>query len=403
MREILVGILSILLLSSCGRGQVAASDPPQPPAMAPAPDLTTQGEAVVKFRAAGSGWAALVERLRVIEDVTAPDRRLLLAMNGTQSTTAISPPPGWSLIDFAIHPSGQISLILANNTELRLQRRTADGTLLADSSFVDAEASTDPFFGDLGQIDNSRSLVPKSTRDAARLAPIGEDLLATYRTGRNAVIVQRLSFTTAGNFNGSWRTIVEPGVPIYIVRLTGGTFDPFSSLDNQWHVLTDVAEGRIAVAVRVGGTELTTGHRQFFGEPLDPALVSGAIVTVLDLNGRRLSATPIDTHVPSEVHTLRWSGDMVLLAGRQFTARKDDGTGWDGFLAAIRNGSEAAMQILDFDQGDVILDVATLNDGRIVLVGTTAYTQNPNGGSVSESAESLLAVIPQVGAPPQHV
>jgi hypothetical protein len=363
------------------------------------------GVAVIKFRAEGSEWAALTERFKRLEDKTAPDRRLLTAPDGTRAVTSIDPPAGWSLIDFALHPSGEITLILATDKELRLQRRAANGDLIGDSNFTDAEAATDPFIGDARRIPDPQSLVPLGTRDSVRLEPLGEDLLLAMRTGRNAVIAQRLTYVGAGNFSRQWRTLVEPGVPIDLVRLTGGTFDPFASLDNQWHVALDVDEqGRSAIAVSLTHTELPAGHREYFHEPIDPALFSGAILTLLDPTGVRLSATPIDMHVDSEIHALRWVGDTVFLGGRVLTVRQGDGSGWDGFLARLKFGDPAAqVQTLDFDRGDVILDVAALGDGRIVVAGSTAYLQNPSGGSISESAEPLLAVLTATGTPARRL
>jgi len=380
-------LLATALLANCGGSSEA---PPVPVVVETPPALAPNGVAVIKFRAVGSEWAALTERLRPLEDTTAPDRQLLTAPDGTRAVTTIDSPAGWSLIDFALHPSGEMTLVLANNKELRLQRRAANG---------------DPFVGDVRRILDPQALVPQGTRDAVRVEPAGEELLLALRTGRNAVIAQRLTFLGAGNFSRRWRTIVEPGVPIDLVRLTSGTFDPFASLDNQWHVALAVdEEGRSAIAVALTHTELTTGHRDYFHEPIDPALFSGAIVTVLDPTGVRLSATPIDTQVQSEVHALRWIGDTVFVGGRVLTTRQLDGSGWDGLLARLKFGDPVAqLQTLDFDRGDVILDIAALRDGRIVVAGSTAYVQNPFGGSISESAEPLLAVLPMTGTPSQRL
>jgi hypothetical protein len=366
--------------------------------------LTLSGVAVNKFRASGNEWGVLTERLRPLVDVTAPDRGLLLSP-GNGPTQSVDLPQGWSLIDFALHPSGEVSLVLANDTQLRLQRRASDGRLIGDITFADSDAVTDPFIGDAGTLKDSQSLVSQGTRDAVHLAPFGEDLLIAYRTGRNAVVARLLSYNGGDDFEPRWRTIVEPGVPIYMVRLTSGTFDPFGSLDNQWHLVLDVdSQGRSAIAVSLGGTELAKGHREYFGEPLDPALVSGAIVTVLDATGHRLSATPVDTSVLSEVHAVRWAGDFVLVAGRMRTAVRDDGGGWDGYVARVTPGNPAtSLQALDFDRGDVIFDVAPLDDGSIVIAGSTGYVQNPTGGSISEGAEPLLAVLPPTPGPAQRL
>lgn len=398
-----------LLLVSCGGGgDGTASEPspaPTPPPAISPPTLMPQGVAVVKFRASGDGWAALTERLRRIEDKTAPDRRLLLAAAGHQPATEIDPPSGWSLIDFALHPSGALTLVLASDKQLRLQERASTGDLIQDSIFTDDEAATDPFVGNEQTLQDPQSLVPQSTRDAVELAPLGEDVLIAYRTGRNAVVAQRLTFGAGNTFQRRWRTVVEPGVEIQWVRLTSGTFDPFESLDNQWHLVLDVdSQGRSAIAVRVGGTDIVAGHEQYFGEPVDPALVNGAIVTRLDANGARLGATSLNTTELSEVHAVRWSGDSILVAGRVRTSDSADGGGWDGFVASVASDNTVArLQVLDFDRGDAVLDIAVLSDGRIAIAGAAGYTQNPTGASISEDSQPLLAILPSLGTPPQRV
>jgi len=399
-----LAIFSTLLLAGCGGaggGSLGGPQPiPKPAQVGDLPPALLPGVAVMKFRSVGNEWAALTERLRAIEDVTAPDRQLLTATVNARAATTIDAPEGWSLIDFAIHPSGEITLVLASDHELRLQRRAAGGALIGDSVLADAQAATDPFIGDARTIPDPQSLVPHGTRDALRVAAVGEDLILTYRSGRNAVVTQWLTHLAGGTFTRRWRTLVEPGVAVDQVRLISGSFDPFGSLDNQWHVTLDVdAQGRSAIAVSLAHTDLPAGHRDYFHEPVDPALISGAIVTVLDSTGLRLGATPIDIHVPAEVHAVRWAGDTVIVAGRMLTTRKDDGSGWDGFLANLKFGDPAArLQVLDFDRGDVIFDIAAFDDGRVGIVGSTAYLQNPSGGSISEHSDLLLAVLPAAGA-----
>jgi hypothetical protein len=156
--------------------------------------------------------------------------------------------------------------------------------------------------------------------------------------------------------------------------------------------------------VSLAHTELPAGHRQYFNEPIDPGLISGAMLSLLDAGGLRLAAIPIDTRVASEVHAVHWTGDTVLVGGRMFTTHRADGGGWDAYLAQYAFGNPtAALQVLDFDRGDVILDIASLPDGRTALGGSTGYLQNPDGGSISESVQPLLAVMAAPGAPAQRV
>jgi hypothetical protein len=393
-----------LLLSACGGGGGGAGSEPPPP---PAPlAVATPGVSAMKARANGSGWVLLTEKLRGLENTTTPDRRLLVSTDGRQAGMPITAPTGWSLIDFAVHPSGQLSVVLSTNKTVKLQRRSANGTLIGESDFTDAQAATDPYLGDPLQIRDSTSLQPHATRDAVRIAPLGEDLVIALRTGRNAVVAHRLAHSGNGQFTRAWRTLVEPGVYIGAIGLTSGTFDPFNSLDNQWKLSLDVdAQGRSAIAVNLGYTELAEGHAQHFNEPAVRPVENGALATQLNAQGQRLGATVINTLQRSEVHALRWAGDQLLVAGRVRSTNPPDGFGWDAYLARLPAGGGAGggVQVLDFDRGDVILDIAPTADGRLLLAGATGYAQNPAGGSISEDAQPLLALVPAAGGNPTRM
>src|SRR5258706_12949495 len=137
----MVALCLIAMISACGGGSDSHGTDG-----GPVPMLTTPGIAVVKVRTAGAGWVALTEKLRPLEDLTTPDRRLLVSAGGSGAPATIVPPAGWSLIDFAVHPSGQISAVLATDTALRLQRYAADGALIGEADFTDADAATGPVF-----------------------------------------------------------------------------------------------------------------------------------------------------------------------------------------------------------------------------------------------------------------
>jgi hypothetical protein len=85
-----IAVLSIaVMIAACGDNQMPATmgDGDQPPPVVP-----PKGVAVIKFRAVGSTAVALMERLRAIEDVTAPDRSLTVSSDGTGSPVTIEPP-----------------------------------------------------------------------------------------------------------------------------------------------------------------------------------------------------------------------------------------------------------------------------------------------------------------------
>ncbi|MBI5257175.1 MAG: hypothetical protein HY855_11800 [Burkholderiales bacterium] len=389
-------------LAACGGGGGGMEPAPPPPPLA----LSTPGVAVIKARAVANGWVALAETLRRVENRTSPDRRLLVSTDGRNVSTVVAAPEGWSLIDVAVHPSGQLSLVLASDKALRLQRRTGAGALLGETAFTDAQAPGDPFVGDPRTAGDPQSLVPRGSRDAVRIAPLGEDLVIALRTGLNAVVAHRLTPAAGGTYARQWRTLVEPGVHIGSRGITSGTFDPFGSLDNPWKLQLDVdVQQRIAVAVNVDLTELAEGHALHFAEPAVALLGYGALATRLDAQGRRQGTTVVDTVQRSEIHAMRWAGERLLVAGRVLSERRADGHGWDGFVARLPQGGAgpASVQVIDVDRGDIVLDLAPMDDGRIQLAGATGYWQNPAGGSISEEAQPLLAVLPAGGGAAQRI
>lgn len=78
--------------------------------------------------------------------------------------------------------------MLATDSRIRLVRLDAQGQALASEVFIDPLAATDPFLGDLFQIPYSQAMVPRNTRDAARLGTAGKDAVLVLRSGRNAVL-----------------------------------------------------------------------------------------------------------------------------------------------------------------------------------------------------------------------
>lgn len=389
MAATLMAVMALAALPGCGGGSGTDRGSGDPAPL----QLTTPGVAVVKLRSQGAGWAALTERPRTLEIPTAPDRQLLRSQpDGRATGSTYQPPAGWSLLDFALHPSGEASLLLGSDRALRLLRLSPTGQPLREQDLPDPQVATDPFVGDPRVARDPASLLPHYTRDAGRLAAIGEEVALAFRSGRHAVVLHRLGYTAAGGFAPQWRSVVEPGVYIGARFLTGGSFDPFKSLDQQWRLVLDAdAQGRIAVAVTLDFTDLLEGHRLHFGEALDPTVANGLLLSQFSPTGQRLGTTLIDTRQRSELHALRWVGDQVAAAGRVRSLQTAEG--WDAFVALVPAGATtpSAYRVLDLQAGDVIFDLARQADGRLLVAGATGYTQNPTGASISEQAQPLLA------------
>ena len=393
-------VLAAIVMVACGGGGGGGGSPFEPPPT----DQAIGGAAVVKLRSPGTAWAALAERPRALEDNTAPDRHALLASSPGASPRTYRPPAGWSLIDLALHPSGELTMVLATPTQLRLVRLDAQAQPLSDAAFTDVLAATDPIVGSF--VHDPSALLPVITRDAVRLAAQGEHLVMALRTGRHAVVAYQLQFSRGQGHVLRWRTLVEPGVEIDAKALTGGTFDPFGGLENPWHVALDVdQDGRVAVGVVIGETELLDGHRRHFNDGLPAGVTEGVLLTQLDREGRRLFTTLVDTVQKSELHGLRFVGPRIALVGRVRSEVRTDGSGWNAYLGLVSAGQNRveAYRVIDVDRGDVLFDVAALADGRLLLAGTTGYVQNPGGRSISEAALPLLAVVSAQGTALQAI
>lgn len=404
-RRAMLSMLSVPLLAACGGG---SSDPdprqdgePPPPPPPPPVQYALTGAAIAKVRAERGTWVALAESQKV-EALTRPERRLLFAQ-ASGAPVPYTPQPGWSLLDFTQHPSLEVSAILGTDREVRLLRFDGRGTLLREQAWLDPAVPHDPFMDDPIYVRDPHSMLPYVTRDAARLAPLGEDAVLVLRTGKDAVVAYRFDYGQAG-FHQRWRTLVEPGVQLGLSAIIGGGFDPFQSLSNPAHVRLDVSPtGRIAIAVQNDRTNLIEGHARHFNETLPAAMVYGLFVTELDAAGTRLGTRVVPMPVRPEIHGVRWVGGTIAVAGRQRTSTPANGAGWDAYVALLKPGQDPRVQLIDVDRCDIVFDLLPLAGGRMLAAGTTAYTQNPGGASISETSQPLLAVLDANGAVQQRL
>lgn len=388
-----------LLLAACGGGNSGGTGNAPPPV-----DQTVPGRFVLRLLGTAAGYAAL-------EEAPAPyhggppsgpiDRRIR-----TGAGDVYAPPAGWSLIDAARHPSGALSAVLASPRALRLVRLDGRARPVSDTPLADAQAPLDPYY-DQGGIRDDASLAPLHTRDAVRLATLGEDLAVALRTGRHAVVAYRFAHTAQGGYAQRWRSLVEPGTTVMARHLAGGSHDTYGQLANHFQVLLAAdAQGGLAVAVPAAPHNgAFAAHAAHYGvrPPGGPELpLHGAIVTRLDGQGRRLGTTFFDTGGPAQVYALRALPGGWALAGRQRVAGQAGG--WNGFGAWLdAAGRLQRRAVLDVDQDDVLFDIAALPDGRHLVAGATGYRQNPAGASISDHSEPLLAVLGGDGAPLQRL
>jgi hypothetical protein len=389
------GIASCLtiVLASCGGGGTGVAVQPTPPPPVSI-NLDTTGTAVMKVQSGAQGVALMAEKLTSLLE-SGPERTITFLDNDGVTSGRYSAPSGWALIDFAQHPSGQVSAVLATARMVRLVRLDSTAVVRSDFLLTDAQAPDDPFY-DNGGVRDDGSMLPVVTRDAVRLAAIGENLAVALRTGRNAVVAYRFDYTEPTGYTRIWRTLVEPGLTMFTIGITSGSFDVFGALENHWHVHLDAdPAGNIAVAVigRQFIDPLFGVHADFFKEPTNVA--TGLLVTRIDPDGKRLGSTVIDTVRTSELYCLRLNGDDIALGGRVFSESRGDGTGWNAYAAHIgrTNGVLLNYRVIDLDRGEVLFDIAPLAQGRFLVAGAAGYVQNPAGASISEQSTPLLAVL----------
>jgi hypothetical protein len=390
--------LAVLILAGCGSSLAPSTG---------GTNIAVSGQAITKVRTNGNEIAFLEERLHSIFN-DGPQRTLAVASSDGPKIEPYATPAGWSLVDFALHPSGDISLVLTTFTLVRIVRLNALGMVRSDQLFVDDAAAADPYYNYAGGLTNDTSLQPVLMHDAARVVPLGESLGLVLRTGRNAVVAYRLDLGASGVYQLSWRTLVEPGSSILLVGITSGSFDTFGQLQSYVQIYIDAdTEGSGMLAVGVLNAPLENfsfqAHSEFFSEPI--TATDGMLFTRLAASdGHRLGSTVIDTHARTELHGLRATSHGFVLLGRVLTQVRADGGGWDAFAAIVgRDGVQSSYSVVDVNQGDMLLDAAALADGRYLALGVTGYTQNPTGESISETAQPLLAVLNSDGSLAQRI
>jgi hypothetical protein len=392
--------LTVGLLVSCGGGTGPKETPPLTTV-----DVAIAAQTVTKVRTAGTAVVLLQERLNsIFED--GPQRTVAILQSDRHSTKSYTPPAGWSIVDFALHPSGDISVILTTAREVRIVRLDSNESIRSDQPFLDAVAATDPFFNYAGGIKDDGALQPALMHDAARLAPLGESLAVVLRTGRNAIVAYRLDADASGAYQRVWRTLIEPGSSILGLGITSGSFDVFRQLENHLSIFVDIApDATLAIGV-IDATMLNftfRAHTEYFSVPI-AASVGVLLTRVASADGRRLGTTAIDTHDRAELHGLRAVPRGFMLVGRVLSEVRPDGTGWNAFTAFVgSDGTPGPYNVVDVDRGDILFDVAALPSGRYLALGTTGYVQNPSGESISEAAQPLFALLNSDGSLAQNL
>jgi hypothetical protein len=304
------------------------------------------------------------------------------------------------LIDFAVHPSGAATVLevepaAGNDLFLKpikawLTRFLPDGTVVTaelDSGIPDTGAMP-PFLFSL---------------DRARIAGLGEDVVVAMRWSDNSVRAHRLELRDR-SFHQVWNTVVEPAADLLAIGIIGGGFDNFHQGDRMAFVYLDVDPGGAAYVVVPSTADVLPAHDAFFGEHLlaeadEPHFDYGvSIVTRLSLDGARSYAVLSGLGAGKRLLNIRVTARTLWLTGRVRTS--SDPAGWDGWLQSFETSTGHALDehLVDVQGGDMFWDVSPLDDGSILGVGSTNYTQNPSGLSVSDARDDLAVIVGPEGA-----
>jgi hypothetical protein len=385
-----IGVFLLVLALACGNS-VSPRDPTE---------VHFPGTAAVRVLPARNGdWLLLLETLQTQLLVTSPIRSAALVSANAGITNRYEAPSGWVLIDAVPHASGDVSLL-----SLRLDQ-TAEYPLRAMVSRV----GTDGTVTDRELI----RLVPSdgleappafvSSLDRARIVAYGEDLFAVVRWANNSVQAYRLSFDGSA-VEQEWVAWVEPAASLAAVGIIGGGFDNFHQGDKEFFVYADVGtEGDLYACVS-SAEDVLHEHDAFFGENLtaeaDPANFDfgSGIVTRITAQGSRSPARLLG--IPGRdkrLLNMRLAGDSVILVGRIRTGTSPGG--WDAWILSSRavSGDLNFERTIDVQDGDMFWDATGVGDGRLVAVGSTNYTQNPTGLSVSDARDSLALLLDSQG------
>ena len=387
MRLVIRFLLAAALSLSCGKSVTAEPR-----------DVRFSDTAAIRVSPAGSGeWLVLFETLQPQRLVTSPLRSAGLLGARPEIARRYDAPDGWILLDAVAHPSGDVSLLsvhLDPTAEYPLRMsvsRFGKDRLLADRELLrlppPSGTEAPPAF--------------IASLDRARLVAQGEDLFAVVRWANNSVQAYRLAGRT---LEQSWAVWVEPPAFLGFLGIIGGGFDNFHQGDSAFFVHAG-ADGQGNLHVGVASTEdVLASHDAFFGENLtakaDPASFDfgTAIVTRITAQGSRSSARLLGAPGRRKrLLNLRVAGDALVLVGRIKTG--DQPGSWDGWVLSAEAASDHVRyeRNIDVQEGDMFWDAAPLDNGKLLAVGSTNYTQNPSGLSVSDTRDPLALVLDSSG------
>ena len=353
----------------------------------------------------------LEETLESFADASPPPTRVRRLPSASVPERSWSAPADAYISDFCRQPSGAFSVVLVGaDRTMTLVRLSADFMPLGSARVRDPGIAGDPHVTTDAGV--AELLTNGFALDAARIASVGEDVVATVVSSWNSIIAYRAAFA-----NGAWsepkRTLVEPPVGLTPFLPIGGSFDTFGALVEWFRSMLDVDENGNAYVVAWANSARIREHSTLFGDGLKPlpgdtsgplGLDSDMILTKLDRSGARVWSRVIGTPHEDEPYALRARSGVVAVAGRARRVAGFDNTVWDAFVSKVTtSGDVVGTRALPLDASGIFLAVDVLPSGALVLGGSDGWTQNPDGLSVLSFGTKLLLELPTFDGAPVRV
>lgn len=390
--------------ASGGDTSVDSGDAEASVSEAGAPLLRISGWSVRKrVRTEGGADLVLEEVLTSYLDSLPRPMRLRRITSDGATIRSWTAPAGSVLSDFCEHPSGAISAILiAPDRTPSLERLAPDLTSLGNWVMHDPLIASDPHVSDAGALD---LLANGFAWDAARVASLGEAVVAVVDTSWNSIIAYRTSFS-----NGAWaqpqRTLIEPPAGLTPFLPIGGSFDTFGAIVVWFRALLDVDEAGNAYIATWASPSRIRAHTSEFGDglvplPADPLAPSAGdsdvLLTKMDSAGARIWSRVVGTMHEDEPYGIRAHSGAVAVVGRARRFPGLDNTIWDPFLSVVSSsGDFVGSRALPMNASGIFLAVDSFPTGGWVLGGSDGWSQNPDGLSVLSYGTKLFALLPTV-------
>ncbi len=335
----------------------------------PQMSVTFSGWVVLKaLPIQGKRLTGLLEYLQEQTIITRPIRKVIWLDENLKIYAEYAPEDGWSLIDYTVHDDGNLSIVTAK------QDHAIRYKLLSLQEAKVVEAFELPR--------NEQFVAAIQTVDAAKIIALGDDVVVAARWNDSSVFTYRVSLSRNGSKVIWAHQEVFPSA--YQIRSMFYTFDViceflnFKQRDSRFHVYlaSDVEESIYTAASFY--EELTLSKRTSQGDFSFYKVFSDD--DMHDKNRR-------------DLHGIKILDKSIVVFGR--SKIEEVPAGWDGWLARFDkdSGDLVENKAINVKGGDIFLDLDVAKDGKYIVVGSTNYTQNPNGASVSDSRDALGVIL----------